>query len=38
MFIRQAAHQYKLFTQQEAPVKAMRDALRRAIGPVKYEN
>ncbi|MBX7165703.1 MAG: shikimate dehydrogenase [Pirellulales bacterium] len=35
MFIRQAALQYKLFTGREAPLAAMRDALRRAIGPAR---
>lgn len=38
MFIRQAAHQYKLFTQHDPAIKVMRDALRRAIGPAKYES
>ena len=36
MFIRQAALQYMLFTQQEAPEQVMREALKRVIGPVKY--
>lgn len=36
MFIRQAALQFQLFTEQEAPAGLMRDVLRRAIGPVKY--
>jgi 3-dehydroquinate dehydratase / shikimate dehydrogenase len=36
MFIRQAELQFLLFTGKEAPVQVMRDALKRAIGPVKY--
>ncbi|HEX7449350.1 MAG TPA: shikimate dehydrogenase, partial [Pirellulales bacterium] len=36
MFIRQAALQFKLFTDQEAPAEVMRDVLKRAIGPAKY--
>lgn len=36
MFIRQAALQFQLFTEQEAPTTLMRDTLKRAIGPVKY--
>lgn len=36
MFIRQAALQFKLFTDQEAPADLMRDVLKRAIGPAKY--
>lgn len=36
MFIRQAALQFKLFTDQEAPADLMRDVLKRAIGPAKF--
>ena len=36
MFIRQAALQYKLFTGNEPPVHAMRNALKRATSAVKY--
>lgn len=35
MFVRQAALQYKLFTQQNAPTDLMRDVLRKAIGPAR---
>jgi 3-dehydroquinate dehydratase/shikimate dehydrogenase len=38
MFIRQAAHQFHHFTQKPAPTELMRDQLRRAIGPAKYEH
>ena len=36
MFIRQAALQYKLFTGNESPIHAMRNALKRATSAVKY--
>lgn len=36
MFIRQAAIQFKLFTDTDAPKDLMRDVLKRAIGPAKY--
>ena len=36
MFIRQAALQFQLFTDQEAPADVMRETLRRAIAAVKY--
>jgi 3-dehydroquinate dehydratase/shikimate dehydrogenase len=36
MFIGQAKLQFFLFTGNEAPEQVMRDALKRAIGPVKY--
>ena len=36
MFIRQAALQFQLFAQRDAPADAMREVFRRAIGPVKY--
>jgi 3-dehydroquinate dehydratase/shikimate dehydrogenase len=36
MFVRQACLQYKLFTGEEAPAEVMREALKRAIGPVRY--
>ena len=35
MFIRQAAHQFQLFTNRAAPLEPMRDALKRATGAVK---
>ena len=35
MFIRQAAHQFKLFTDEEAPVEVMRETLTNEIGAVK---
>jgi 3-dehydroquinate dehydratase/shikimate dehydrogenase len=36
MFVRQAALQYKLFTGQDAPEKAMRDVLKRATSAAKF--
>lgn len=36
MFVRQAALQFKLFTEQEAPIDLMRDEIRRAIGAANY--
>lgn len=36
MFIRQAALQFKLFTDREPPADLMRDVLKRTIGPAKY--
>jgi 3-dehydroquinate dehydratase/shikimate dehydrogenase len=36
MFVRQAALQFELFTGTAAPRTVMAEALRRAIGPVKY--
>ncbi len=35
MFIRQAAHQFKLFTGEEAPAEVMRQTLMSEIGAVK---
>jgi 3-dehydroquinate dehydratase/shikimate dehydrogenase len=35
MFIRQAALQFEIFTGKEAPVKLMRDTLKRATGAAK---
>ncbi len=35
MFVRQAALQFKLFTDQEAPEDVMREAIRKTIGAVK---
>ena len=35
MFIRQAAHQFRLYTGQEAPEELMRDVLRRRLGPIR---
>jgi 3-dehydroquinate dehydratase / shikimate dehydrogenase len=37
MFIRQAGLQFMLFTGREAPYQLMRDALKRAIGPVRFD-
>lgn len=34
MFVRQAAAQFELFTNDDAPIDTMREALRRAISPV----
>ncbi|HTU17449.1 MAG TPA: type I 3-dehydroquinate dehydratase [Gemmataceae bacterium] len=34
LFVRQAAHQFKLFTQLDAPVELMRKAVKRALSPV----
>jgi 3-dehydroquinate dehydratase/shikimate dehydrogenase len=34
LFVRQAALQFKLFTQQEAPIELMRRAVKRALSPV----
>lgn len=36
MFIRQASLQFLLFTGADPPAEVMREALKRAIGPVKY--
>lgn len=36
MFLRQAALQFKLYTGQEAPMDAMREALRRRLSPVRH--
>lgn len=35
MFIGQAAHQFKLYTGQEAPVDLMRECLKRRLGPLR---
>jgi 3-dehydroquinate dehydratase / shikimate dehydrogenase len=35
MFIRQAALQFRHFTEHDAPINFMRDTLRRAIGPAR---
>jgi 3-dehydroquinate dehydratase/shikimate dehydrogenase len=35
MFIRQAAHQFKLYTGHDAPVDLMRDCLKRRLGAVR---
>jgi 3-dehydroquinate dehydratase/shikimate dehydrogenase len=35
MFIGQAAHQFKLYTGQDAPLDVMREALRRKLGPMR---
>jgi 3-dehydroquinate dehydratase/shikimate dehydrogenase len=34
LFVRQAAQQFKLFTQRDAPVELMRKAVKRALSPV----
>jgi 3-dehydroquinate dehydratase/shikimate dehydrogenase len=36
MFVRQVFLQFRLFTGKEAPAQLIRQALKRAIGPVKY--
>lgn len=36
MFLRQAGLQYAMFTGKKAPIGVMRDALKKAIGPVKF--
>ncbi len=36
MFVRQAAHQFKLFTGEDAPEELMRETIRRSISAVKY--
>jgi len=38
MFIRQAATQFECFVRQPAPVEVMREALRRAISPVRVKD
>ena len=35
MFIRQAAHQFKLFTGEDAPTEVMRETMLNEIGAVK---
>ncbi|WP_435018817.1 shikimate dehydrogenase [Tundrisphaera sp. TA3] len=35
MFIRQAAHQFRLYTGQEAPEELMRQVVRRKLGPIR---
>jgi 3-dehydroquinate dehydratase/shikimate dehydrogenase len=35
MFLRQAAHQFKLYTGQDAPVELMREQLKRRLGAVR---
>ncbi len=37
MFVRQAAAQYECFTKLPAPMEVMREAVRRAISPIRYE-
>jgi 3-dehydroquinate dehydratase/shikimate dehydrogenase len=37
MFIRQAAYQYRLFTNQEAPIETMIETLKRAISVINYQ-
>ncbi|HEY7314441.1 MAG TPA: shikimate dehydrogenase, partial [Gemmataceae bacterium] len=34
LFVRQAAQQFKLFTQRDAPIDLMRKAVKRALSPV----
>jgi 3-dehydroquinate dehydratase/shikimate dehydrogenase len=36
MFVRQAAHQFKLFTGEEAPIDLMRDVMRKSIGAARH--
>jgi 3-dehydroquinate dehydratase/shikimate dehydrogenase len=35
MFVRQAAHQFLLYTGKEAPLDVMRDVVRRKLGPIR---
>lgn len=35
MFVLQAAHQFKLYTGQDAPADLMRDVIRRKLGPIR---
>jgi 3-dehydroquinate dehydratase / shikimate dehydrogenase len=37
MFVRQAAMQFKLFTQQSPPIALMLEQVRRAIGAARYD-
>jgi 3-dehydroquinate dehydratase/shikimate dehydrogenase len=37
MFVRQAALQFKLFTDQDAPTDVMREAIKKLIGAVKAD-
>jgi 3-dehydroquinate dehydratase/shikimate dehydrogenase len=38
LFVRQAALQFKLFTDQEAPLEFMRTVLKRALSPVTLKS
>jgi 3-dehydroquinate dehydratase/shikimate dehydrogenase len=35
MFVQQAAHQFKIYTGQNAPLDVMRDVVRRKLGPIR---
>ena len=35
MFVRQAAYQYRLFTDRQAPIDLMRETLKKATNPVR---
>jgi 3-dehydroquinate dehydratase/shikimate dehydrogenase len=37
MFLRQAAHQFKVYTGQPAPLDVMRETLKRKLGPIRDE-
>ncbi len=37
MFLRQAAHQFKIYTGMDAPVELMRETLKRKLGPIREE-
>ncbi len=37
MFLRQAAHQFKIYTGADAPIELMRDSLKRKLGPIREE-
>jgi 3-dehydroquinate dehydratase / shikimate dehydrogenase len=37
MFLRQAAHQFKIYTEKEAPLDVMAAALKRKLGPLREE-
>jgi 3-dehydroquinate dehydratase/shikimate dehydrogenase len=37
MFLRQAAHQFKIYTGADAPIELMRETLKRKLGPIREE-
>jgi 3-dehydroquinate dehydratase/shikimate dehydrogenase len=38
LFVRQAAQQFQLFTQREAPIELMRKAVKRALSPIAFRD